>query len=171
MMLSKTKISSYGRQRILVLSLAFFAAVGLMQTNLLAAIEPVPAFEAEKLTPEAKNKLKFASRQHDLILLLIENQDFDSIEPKWKQVLDLKLGAEFESLIAKSLVAICYNLLDAKRSALGLKLIDDSLTAVPFSDKSRADIFGCQAALYKDTGDLNSAIKAMKKAQELEGKP
>ena len=109
--------------------------------------------------------------QHELILYLIEKQDFDSIESEWKKVLDLKLGAEYEDPVAKSLVIISYKLLDAKRSALGLKLIDASLMAMPFSNKSKSDIFACKAALHRELRDLDSAIKAMRQARDLEGKP
>jgi hypothetical protein len=171
MMFNKAKISSRGRKRILVLSFAIFTAFGLMQTGLLSAFEAAPALEGEKPSPEVKKKLKIAGMQHDLILDLIAKQDFDSIEPEWKTVLDLKLGAEFEDLVAKSIVTISYNLLDAKRPALALKLIDESFKTVQFSDKSKSDIWACRAALYRALGDLNSAIKAMKIARDLEGKP
>jgi hypothetical protein len=168
---NKTKIISKGRRRILVLSFAVFAALGLMQTSLFAAFDASPAPEGEKLSPEAKKKLKLAGMQHDLILYFIEKQDFDSIEPEWKIVLDLKLGAEFEDLVAKSLVTISYKLLDAKRYALAQKLLDESLMTMPFGNRSQSDIFACKAALYRGSGDLDSAIKSMRKARELEGKP
>jgi hypothetical protein len=161
-MLNKAKISSRGRQRILVFSFAIITALGLMQAGLL------PAFE---VSPAQERKLKIAGMQHKLIMLLIENKEFDSIELEWKKVLDLKLGAEFEDAIGKSILTISYSLLDAKQVTPALKLLDESLVAVPFSDKSKADIFACKAALYKELKDLDSAIKAMRKAKELEEKP
>jgi hypothetical protein len=171
MMVNKATIDSKGRRSILVLFFAIFAAFGLMQTGLLSAFQASPTLEGEKPSPEVKKKLKIAGMQHDLILDLIAKQDFDSIEPEWKIVLDIKLGAEFEDPVAKSLVTISYNLLDAKRPALALKLIDESLLAAPFSNKSKSDIFACKAALYRALGDLDSAIKTMRQARELEGKP
>jgi tetratricopeptide (TPR) repeat protein len=170
-MSNKAKISSRGRQRILAFSFAIFAAFGLMQTSLLPAFEASPTLKGEKLSPEAEKKLNLAGIQHDLILLLIEKRDFDSIEPEWKAVLDLKLGKEFEDLVGKSIVAISYTLLEAKRFALALKLLDESLAAAPFSDKSKANIYACKAALYKELKDVDSAIQAMRRAKDLEGKP
>ena len=170
-MVNKEKINLMGRRRTLVLSFAIFTAFGLMQTGLFAALDASPTLEGEKPSAEVKKKLKIAGMQHELILYLIEKQDFDSIESEWKKVLDLKLGAEYEDPVAKSLVIISYKLLDAKRSALGLKLIDASLMAMPFSNKSKSDIFACKAALHRELRDLDSAIKAMRQARDLEGKP
>ena len=83
-----------GRRRTLVLSFAIFTAFGLMQTGLFAALDASPTLEGEKPSAEVKKKLKIAGMQHELILYLIEKQDFDSIESEWKKVLDLKLGAD-----------------------------------------------------------------------------
>jgi hypothetical protein len=169
-MYNKTKISSRGRRQMLASLFAIFAAFALMQTGMISAFDASAALEG-KLSPDAMKKVKIAGMQHALIMLLIEKRDFEGIEPEWKKVLDLKLGAEFEGPIAKSLVMISYSLLDEKRCALAQKLLDESLSVVPFSDKSKADIFACKAALYKESGDLDSAINAMRIARKLEEKP
>jgi hypothetical protein len=170
-MISKPKDNFRGRRSFLVYSFVIVIAIGLMQTGILSAFDASPAIEGKKLSPETENKLEIARMQHDLIMYYIEKQDFNSIEPAWKKVLDLKLDAEFEGLIGKSIVMISYSLIDVKQFALAHKLLDESLMAVLFSNKSKADIFGCKASLYKESGDLNSAIKAKQKAVEFQEKP
>jgi tetratricopeptide (TPR) repeat protein len=170
-MFNQAKNSFGGRRRFLVFSFAIITALGLMQTSMLSAFDASPAIEGKKLSPEAENRLEIARMQHDLIMLYIEKQDYDSIESAWKKVLDLRLDAEFENLVKKSLVIISDNLCDAKQPALALKLINESLMALPFSDKSKSDIFECKARLYKELKDLDSAIKAMQKSIEYRKKP
>ncbi len=116
-------------------------------------------------TPDEK-KLKIASAQHDLILMLIENKSFDQVETEWKKVLDLKL-VKFEGQIANSLLAIAYKLTEAKQLALAQNLLDDSLSTVPFSNQDKVDILKFKAYIYKESGDLDDAIKTMRYASEL----
>jgi hypothetical protein len=169
-MFSKANIGSSGRRRIIVFLFAIVTALGFMQTDMLFALDRSPAMDEEKCVSDMPRKLTIACKQHELILLLIKNQSFSSIESEWKRVLDLKLGDEYEDPIAKSLVTISYMLLDAKQFPLAQKLLDESLSIVPFSNKSKADIFACKAALFNKSGDVDSAIKAMRKSIELEQK-
>jgi hypothetical protein len=165
-MIDKIKIGSKARQKIMVCLFAVVAALGFMQVDGLAAFESAPAIGGEKISPEIRKKIEFAATQHDLILLLIQTKDFSSVESEWKMVLDLKLGAEYENLVAQSLRIITEKLLEAKQFPLALQLLDASLSMAPFSNGNKADIYRHKAALYKETGDLDSAIKAMKQSQE-----
>ena len=120
---------------------------------------------------ETVNKLKIASMQHDLILLLIESKDFGRVESEWKKVLDLKLNEKYEGAIAQSLLMICYKLSEAKQYSLALGLMDESLSAVAFSNKNAADILRLKAYLYKEAGNLDLAIETLRQASELAEKP
>jgi tetratricopeptide (TPR) repeat protein len=105
--------------------------------------------------------------QYDMIFLLIQNKNFDQVEAEWRKVLDQKLGAKYEKQIADSLLDIVYKLSEAKQFLLAQKLLDQSLAAAPFSNKSKADILRFKALLYKESGDLDNAIKTMQQALEL----
>ncbi len=105
--------------------------------------------------------------QHETILLLIDSKTFDRVESEWKTVLDLQLGAKYEGAIADSLLTIGYKLLEAKQLPLAQKLLDESLAAVPFSNKSKANILKFKAYLFKEAGDYDNAIKTIKLANEL----
>jgi len=170
-MFSITKISSRGRHRLLIFSFALISVLVSLQTGMLSAFESFPAPEGERLSPEIQKKLNLASVQHELILLLIERQNFDKVELEWRKVLDLRLGAAYEGLIADSLLQVGYKLSEAKKLLLAQKLLDESLAAVPFSNGSKVDIFRFKAYLYKEAGDLDSAIKAFQQARELAEKP
>ena len=119
---------------------------------------------------DTNRKLKIASNQHEVILLLIESRSFDKIEQEWKKVLDLELGGKFESPVAQSIENIALRLSDAKQMSLALKLLDESLASVPFGCQNKADIFKLKAYLYKESGDLDSAIQAYRRASELAAK-
>jgi hypothetical protein len=171
-MFYKAKMTSRSNWKIKVfLFTILVTAYGSMQRSLLFAFESSPAPEEEKANSETLRKLTVARNQHLLILLLIGKQSFNSVESEWKKVLDLKLGAKYEEPIAKSLLTISYELLKVKQFLMAQRLLDESLATVPFSDKNKSEIFACKAALYEAAGDRDSALKAMQKAIELEGKP
>ena len=149
------------RHKILLSIFLAFVALGSVQTSLFS-------FQSSP-TPEEK-KLKSASVQHDLILLLIDNKNFDQVESEWKKVLDLKLGTRYEGPIADSLLFIANKLYEAKQLALAQKILDESLSSVPFSNKSKSDILRFKALLYKDMGDSDNAVRTMRFAIELADK-
>ena len=109
--------------------------------------------------------------QHDLIFLLIESNDFDRVEAEWGKVLDLELSEKYEGAIAQSVLTICYKLSEAKQFSMALNIIEESLAAVAFSNKSSADILRLKAYIYKESGDLDSAIETLRKASELAEEP
>ena len=149
-----------------ILLFLFLIVVALGPVRITAfAFQSSPAAEEE-----TAKKIKLAYIQHEMILLLIENKNFDRVEVEWKKVLDLRLGAKFEKPIAESLLDIGYKLSEAKQLSLAQKLLDESLAAVPFSNKSKADILTFKAYLYKETGDLDNAIKTLRQATELADK-
>ena len=170
-MFNQTKISLRGRHRILLFPLIIVVVLGLNQIGMLSAFQSSPAVEEEKSNSETLKKLKIASMQHELILLLIENKNFDAVELEWEKVLDLRLGGKYEGAIAQSLLAIGYKLSEARQLALAQKILDESLSVVAFSNKDRADIFRFKAFVFKESGDLDAAIKALRQARELEEKP
>jgi len=108
--------------------------------------------------------------QHETILLLIDSKTVDRVESEWKTVLDLQLGAKYEAAIADSLLTIGYKLLEAKQLPLAQKLLDESLAAVPFSNKSKTNVLKFKAYLFKEAGDYDNAIKTVKLANELADK-
>jgi tetratricopeptide (TPR) repeat protein len=170
-MFSQTKFNLRRHLKLLVLSLVIFAVSGSTQTAVLLGLPPAATLIEQDSGSEALNKLKIASMQHDLILLLIESGNFDRVESEWRKVLDLKLGQKYEGAIAQSLLIICYKLSEANQLSLAQSIMDESLSAVAFSNKSAADIFRLKAYVYKEAGDLDSAIDALRKASELAEKP
>jgi tetratricopeptide (TPR) repeat protein len=167
-MFCQSRMKSGRRHRVLIVSFVLLVALSSMQAGLIPAFRSAFALEGEKVSAETNKKLTFASAQYDLILSLIEEKNFDGIEAEWKKVLDLKLGEEYEAPIAESLLTIGYKLYKAKQIPLAQKLMDDSLASpVPFSKKDKADILRFKAVLYRDAGDLDSAVKAVRQAHAL----
>ena len=154
----------------MVIFFLVISALGFIQANIAIAVQPLDAV-SEEAGPEAQKKLKTASMQHELILLLIENKTFDQVESQWKKVLDLRLNAKYyEGAIAQSLLMIGYKLFEAKQFVPAQKIMDASLASVPFTSGNKADIFKFKAALYKEMGDLDNAIRFMRLASELSDK-
>ena len=169
-MFNRTKIYPRRRLKLLAFSLIILAVSGFTQTGMLLGFSPAAAVE-EVSSSETLTKLKIASMQHDLILLLIESNDFDRMEPEWRKVLELELSEKYESAIAQSLLMICYKLSEANQFSLALTVMDESLSAVAFSNKSAADILRLKAYLYKEAGDLDAAIETLREASELAEQP
>jgi tetratricopeptide (TPR) repeat protein len=170
-MFSQTKFNLRGHFKALVFSFIVVAVLGSCQISGLFAFQSSDAEEAGQSRSEIVQKLKIASMQHDLILLLIENNNFDRVELEWRKVLDLRLNGKYEGAIAQSLLTISYKLSEAKQTPLARRILDESLSAVAFSNKSRADILRFKAYLYKEAGDLDSAIDTLRRASELAEKP
>jgi tetratricopeptide (TPR) repeat protein len=165
-MFSQTKFDLRRYSKALVFSFIVVAFVGSCQTSGVFA-QPSTAEEAGQSRSEILKKLEIASMQHDLILLLIENNSFDRVESEWQKVLDLGLNGKYEGAIAQSLLTISYKLSEAKQIPLAQRILDESLPAVGFSNKNRADILRFKAYLYKEAGDLDSAIDTLRRASEL----
>jgi len=163
-MCSQSKTDLMGRRRILVFSFLAVAMLGSVGTGVVSAFQSSQEEETVK-------KLQIASVQHELVLLLVEKKNFDRVQAEWKKVLDLKLDGKYEGAIAQSLLTIGYKLSEAKQFALAQKILDESLPAVEFSNKDRADIFRFKAYLFKEAGDLDAAIGALRQASELAAKP
>jgi len=153
--------------RLLLSSLLVLVALGLMQSSIVAAFQPVEY--AEEATSDIQKKLQTAKMQHALILLLIEDKAYNKVETEWKKVLDLRLGARYENAIAQSLLTIGYKLYAAKQYAVAIKMIDASVASVPFTNANKADIFKFKAGLLQELGDIENAIRAMRYASELAG--
>jgi hypothetical protein len=170
-MFTKAKNNFGSLRRFLVFSFAMAILLGWVQTGAVFAFQASSVMGEGSASPETIKKIEIARDQHDIIMLSIRRQDFGRIEAEWQVILDLKLGAEFENLIGQSLVIITRSLLDAKQFTLAQTLMDKSLVTVPFSNKSKADIFVCKADLYERLGDYATAIKMMEKSKALEAKP
>jgi hypothetical protein len=152
-------------RKILLFAFLIVALAGCIRPNISFALHPAEL--ADDGGSDIQKKLKTASVQHELILLLIENKAYDQVEVEWKKVLDLKLGTRYEAPIASSLLTIGYKLYEAKQLVVAQKLMDASLASVPFANKSRADIFKFKAFLFKEAGDLENAIRSMRIASDL----
>ena len=170
-MFSQAKANLRRHLRLLVFSLVILAVSGFTQPSVLFGFPPAATVTEEDSSSETLNRLNIASMQHDLILLLIESNDFDRVEAEWGKVLDLELSEKYEGAIAQSVLTICYKLSEAKQFSMALNIIEESLAAVAFSNKSAADILRLKAYIYKESGDLDSAIETLRKATELAEEP
>ena len=170
-MLSQAKVNLRKYLGLLAFSLVFLAVSGFMQRGMLFGFPPAATMTEEASNSETLNKLKIASMQHDLILLLIDRNDLDRVQLEWRKVLDLQLSEKYEDAIAQSLLMICYRLSQANQLPLAHSLMDESFAAVAFSNRSAADILRLKAYLYKEAGDLDSAIDTLRQASELAEKP
>jgi tetratricopeptide (TPR) repeat protein len=170
-MSGKTKINMGRHYKALVFSCVILVMLGSTPTGMLYAFSATTALVEGNSDSETLQKLKIASMQHDLILLLIESKDFAKVESEWRKVLDLGLSAKYEGAVAQSLLTISYKLTEAKQLSIALAILDDSLSIAPFSNKSRAEILKLKAYIYKEAGDLDSAIDTLRQASELAEKP
>ena len=154
----------------LVFSFAILAMLGSLPTGMLPEFAVATAAQ-EGSDSETVRKLKIASMQHDLILLLLENKDFEKVESEWRKVLDLELSEKYEGAVAQSLLTISYKLSEAGALSVALAILDESLSIVPFSNRSRTDLLKLKAYIYKEAGDLDAAIDTLRQASELAERP
>ena len=145
-----------------------FAAFGFSGSSWANMVSSSPGLvEDSETSLEVLQKIKIAYYEHELILLLIDDKQFDKIELELKKIFDLKLGDKYEGALAKSLLTIAFKLSEAEQLDLANKILDDGLANVNFSNQSKSEILRFKAYLFKEAGDIDSAIEAITLAEEL----
>lgn len=129
---------------------------------------PVPA-SIDPIKIE-KQDLKFAHAQHEIILLLIKDGDFNRAWEETERLLEVHVTpATEQEMMVRSLTIIAEKFFQKGRVDLSLQVFDGAIQNI--TDRTALSrIYLNQARLYKTQGLNQKAIESYKKYQELAGK-
>ncbi len=134
------------------------------------AFEDSPAFAAEQQAaqdPAVAQKVARAEGYHDLAVLYLKKGEPEKAAEAARQIVQLRLPADYEDRVAKSISIITERLARADRFDLGHFLLDEALRGVSLP-ATRAKLLRNKARLYVLAGDDDRAIETWQQALEME---
>jgi len=112
-------------------------------------------------------KLRFAASQHEIISILLDEQDFEGIVPEYNRILELELTGDDESLVVKEALIIADRLMKLEQYPLAHEIIDETLEVTRQRD-NRFSLLMMKGKIYKEEGQIRKALKTYKAAQRIQ---
>ncbi|MBI4454443.1 MAG: hypothetical protein HY644_00945 [Acidobacteria bacterium] len=114
---------------------------------------------------EVLAKLQAAAIQHETIALLIEQQQFQSVIPELKKILDLTLPQEYELYEVQEIQSVVQELREKQQNSLGHAVVDLGLKYLQ-EDKSKSSLYLLKSQLYRDTRQIREALEVTELARK-----
>lgn len=140
---------------LLVVSLILGSASGQV-TN-----EEVPA------NADLETRLRFAATQHEIISILLEEQEFELAQQEFQKILALQFTGENEKLVVQEAWIIAQRLLQADQFGLVHEIIDATLSQIR-SPENQFSLLMLKGKVLKDEGKLQEALSVYQKARQLQ---
>ena len=112
-------------------------------------------------------KLRYASAQHEIISILLQEGDFDAILSEFEKILALNLRDENEKLVVQEVWIISDKLVPAGQFDLAHKLIDSTFPKIA-DPGNRFTLQMLKGKIYKEQGLLKEAIELYRSAQGMQ---
>lgn len=113
------------------------------------------------------SKLQYAASQHEIIVILIEEGDWNQAVEEFYKILDLDLGVESEGSLVEEVWQITEQLLSAKQYDFSHQIIDSTLEICKLPD-NRFTLLILKGKVFKEEGKLKAALDAFREAQALQ---
>jgi tetratricopeptide (TPR) repeat protein len=111
-----------------------------------------------------------AEAQHEIVMLLIKNKQYDKVLPASKKIFTLEFPTSREHLLVDHARLAGASLSEQGNRALAHQLLDEALKAVR-GNKSKVTLLKEKALLCSKDGDDTRAMKLLEEAVRLEEKP
>jgi len=108
-----------------------------------------------------------AQAQHEIVMLLIKNKQYDKVFSESKKIFALGFPVEREHLLLSHTHEVNDFLIRAGQYPLAHQILDEAMKWVR-SNKSKADLHKEKAYVYRKEGKDSDAMEAFKKAVALE---
>ena len=112
-------------------------------------------------------KLRFAAAQHEIIAILIKEEQFDRVLPEFSRILELGFQGSAEELVVKETWSVVNSLMDAAQFDLAHQVIDRALHDTEEAD-SEFGLLMLKGKLYKQEGRLREALQTYRLAQRIQ---
>ena len=110
-----------------------------------------------------------ALTQHEIIMLLIENQQFNQIPDAAEKIFELEFPEDHENLLVREAQLLTDALLHHQEIVIAHQVLDIAIKCVR-TDKVKAGIFREKAFLFKKEGNSEEALRYFEESLELERK-
>jgi hypothetical protein len=117
------------------------------------------------VTDSEEAKLRYASAQHEIISILLQKGDFDSVLPELDKILALGLKGDNEKLVVQEIWVISDQLVAAGQYPLAHQIVDKGLQITKGRD-NRFTLQMLKGKIYKEQGLLKEAIEVYRLAQD-----
>lgn len=160
-------------RKILIMNLLFvlmFSGVSAAQVvdNSVPGVRSVePQTVRQGRSDEIKDKLRYAASQHEILSILIDEEDFEGVIPEFNKILDLNLQGDDEQLVTKEALIIAVRLLEAKQYVIAHEIIDETLEVTHQRD-NQFSLLMMKGKIFKEQGQIRKALKAYKEAQKIQ---
>jgi tetratricopeptide (TPR) repeat protein len=114
-----------------------------------------------------ESKLRYASAQHEIVSILLQEGEFDSVLPELEKILALNLRGENEKLVVQEIWLTSDQLVAAGKFDLAHKIIDIALPRIT-GPGNQFTLQMLKGKIYKEQGLLKEAIELYRSAQELQ---
>lgn len=138
------------------------------------------AQEIERTTPESAAaalsghtsvkvdpRLKAAALQQEIVLTLLKRGDYDAILPEFQEILDLRLGNQYEGLLTDGTWSVANALREREQFELAHQIVDATLPQIS-QDGNIASLLLLKGKIFKDQGRTREALQAYRQAQKLQ---
>ena len=112
-------------------------------------------------------KLRFAAAQHEIIAILIKEEQFDRVLPEFSRIVELGFEGPTEELVVKETWAVVDGLMAAAQFEIAHQVIDQALDHTAESD-SEFGLLMLKGKLYRQEGRLREALQTYRLAQGLQ---
>jgi tetratricopeptide (TPR) repeat protein len=108
-----------------------------------------------------------AASQHEIVMLLIKNKQYEKVFPASQKILSLEFPADRENLLVEHAQIVGHCLIQDGQFDLAHRILDEALKVVR-SNKSKAELYKEKAYTCKKEGKDEQAMNFFQRAVELE---
>jgi hypothetical protein len=112
-------------------------------------------------------QLRIAATQHEIISILLSEENYEEILPEYRRILALGLEGQNEKLVVREAWIVAGRLAEVGRFALAHQLVDETL-AVSELEESRFTLLMVKGKVFKEEGRVKDALKVYRDAQKLQ---
>jgi len=112
------------------------------------------------------SKLQFASAQHEIIAILLQEEKYDSVLPELEKIFALNLKGNNEKLVVQEVWLISDQLVANGQFGLAHEVIDSALPKIE-SPGNQFTLQMLKGKILKEQGRLKEAIELYRSAQEV----
>lgn len=118
---------------------------------------------------DLETKLRFAATQHEIISILLQEQQFELVREEFNKILALRFSEEHEKLVVQEAWIIAQQLLQADQFDLAHEIIEATIDQVQ-SLENRFTLLMLKGKVLKDEGRLQEALSVYQEARQLQNR-
>jgi hypothetical protein len=111
-------------------------------------------------------KLEIARAQHEIIVLLLKDKNFDPVFPEFDKILALRLPPQYEENVIREARMISEAFWKGQRSDLSIRLLERAIPGMS-QPKSKAALYSEMGYVYRLQGNDFKAMECFRRAKQL----